>query len=292
MKKFLVAAAATLMGSAAFAADLPSKKEAVAAPVAVSPWDFTVGGSLTTNYMFRGISQSNNSFGVAALGELRYNINDMWQLYIGTSGESVKLSNIDPGPGMELDVDGGVRATVGHLTADLGVWGYLYPGSYAPSAPDLIFPTRIDWFEGYFKAGYDITDWLNVGGNVFVSPSYLNTGANSTYLSGTFKVTLPANFAVSGEFGHQFFGGLTDARHLNFAGLRFTPPEYNTWNIGASYTYKVATLDVRYWGTDLNKRNCALITGETGAIGSMRSTYCGQTVVATLSFALQAKDLK
>ena len=61
MKKTSIALLAlALTGGAATAADLGKKKAPAPAPVVVSPWDFTVGGGLTTNYIFRGISQSNN----------------------------------------------------------------------------------------------------------------------------------------------------------------------------------------------------------------------------------------
>jgi uncharacterized protein (TIGR02001 family) len=267
----------------AFAADLPSKAAPPAMPMAVSPWDWELGGGFTTDYIFRGITQSNHSFGVAAHGELRYNINDMFQLYAGVAGESVKLTPVDINPSMELDTYGGVRGAFGNFTADLGVWGYLYPGLSAPT-PNLIFPTQIHWVEFYGKLGYAFNDVFSIGANYFYTPSYIHTGAEGSYLSGTAKITLPQGFAISGELGYQWLG-VTDATHF-----AVNLPDYAYWNVGVSYTYKMLTFDLRYHDTDLSKSKCFLITGPTGNILNTTSNYCDARVVGTVSFAFTSKD--
>ena len=271
------------LSMSASAADLAGKKVAPA-PVVVSPWDFDIGAGLTSDYMFRGITQSNHAPSVAAHGELRYNFSDMWQGYVGVAGESIKLTPIDPSPSMELDTYGGVRGTFGAFTTDAGVWGYLYPGLKTPT-PNGVFPTQINWVEGYFKAGYNITDAFNVGGNFFYTPSYIAYGADGEYLSLTAKYTI-GDWALSGELGRQLLGK-TDVTHGSYQ-----LPSYTTWNVGASYTYKFVTLDLRYWGTNLNKTQAALITGPTDVVGGTRSNYADQRIVGTISFALGAKDVK
>lgn len=268
------------------AADLPNTKAPAAAPVAVSPWDFQVTGGLTSNYIFRGITQSNNGPSVSAGGELRYNINDMFQTYIGVSGESIKLATLAPSPTMELDTYGGVRGTFGNLTTDIGIWGYWYPGA---STPNLIYPTNPSFYEVYGKLGYNITDWLNVGANIYYTPSYLDTRANGTYFSGTAKATW-GDFSVSGELGRQDFG-TTDLLHAPYFGSRRLP-DYTYYNVGASYQYKFVTLDLRYYGNSLNKFQCQQITGPTVNFNNPNSSYCGGTVVGTISFAFTSKDIK
>ena len=112
MKKSALALAALAPTSgSALAADLLNKK-APAAPVVVSPWDYTVGGGLTSNYLFRGISQSNNGPSGNVNAELRYTIDPTWQLYVGTAASSIKLTNQATSPSVEIDAIGGVRATV------------------------------------------------------------------------------------------------------------------------------------------------------------------------------------
>ncbi len=289
MKKILVGVmTAVLSSSAAFAADLGAPAPAPVAPV-VGPWDFALGAGATTNYLFRGISQSNNRPSVNASFELRYNVNSVWQLYAGAAGASIKLTNQDTSsPSVELDVFGGLRATFGNFTADVGAIAYTYHGrGVIPVVPAPIFPTNPTFVEVYAKLGYKVTDWLNLGANAYYSPNFLNTGAAATYLSGTAKATLPYDFALSGEFGRQIFHGANDLVH---GGPLLKQANYNYWNAGLSYTFKFATLDLRYHGTSLNKFSCATITGPTNFTGG--SKYCGSTFVASLNFALEGKDLK
>ena len=311
MKLFAAAAAALLVTTGAYAADLPTKKAPVVAPVAFSPWDFEVGAQVTTDYLFRGITQSNHAPSVWGHGEIRYNFNDMFQLYAGVSGESIKLSNVVPSPSMELDGYGGARLTFGNFGLDVGGIYYGYPntptGIQFVTTPNPTFsPKPISWFELYAKPSYNVTDWLSIGANFFYTPSYLNTGAHGEYLSATAKVTLPYGFAVSGELGHQWLG-TTDFIWFNpaapflAANLGFTPgklPSYTYWNLGASYTYKFVTLDIRYHGTSLSKAAASQFTGNANAgpnlafPGQTLSTYGRAAIVGTLSFALTSKDVK
>ena len=287
---FAVLALALTAGTA-LAADLPNKKAPLAAPVAVSPWDFQVSGGLTTNYIFRGISQSAGAPSVTAGGELRYNFSDMWQVYAGVSGESIKLNETVPNPSMELDTYGGVRGTFGNFTTDVGVWGYLYPGN----TPSAVFPTQLNWYEVYGKLGYNITDWLNVGANLYYTPSYVATNATGTYYSGTFKVTVPkfTDLSISGELGRQALG-TTDALHqpgfpVGIAARNL--PDYTYYNIGASYAYKFVTFDLRYHNTSLNTVQGQQIAGPTST-SATTNKYCGGAVVGTVSFAFTSKDIK
>ncbi len=294
-KNLSVAVAALLVAAPAFAADLGKKKAPAPAPVVVSPWDFTVGGGLTSNYLFRGISQSNNAASVNANAELRYTFSDTWAAYVGTAGSSVKLTDQDQSPNMELDAMGGVRGTFGAFSTDVGAIAYIYPGLKTPSignGPNSpVFPTNPTFYEGYVKLGYNVTETISLGANAFYSPSFLDTGASGTYLSATAKWTLPMDFALSGEFGHQYLG-TTDSKHFNTANVaRYNMPDYNYWNAGISYSYKFATLDLRYHATDMSKNECANITMGTNGSGT-QSKYCGTAVVGTISFALSGKDVK
>jgi hypothetical protein len=279
---FLSAVAALTMTSAN-AADLASAKKAPAAPVVVSPWDYTVGAGVTSNYLFRGISQSDNKPSVNANAEIRYTFSDMFTGYVGIAGSSIKLTNQAQSPGLEFDAMGGVRATIGNFGVDVGVIGYIYPSF--TTAGNAVFPTNPTYYEGYVKTSYAVNDSITFGLNGFFSPSFLDTGADGQYVSATVAWKLPNDFAVSGEFGRQFLGK-ADVRH---GGANL--PDYNYWNVGASYSYKIATLDLRYHDTNLSKAKCAGITGETTA-GTGASKYCNAAFVGTLSFALQAKDVK
>ncbi|MCW2315537.1 uncharacterized protein (TIGR02001 family) [Rhodoblastus acidophilus] len=311
-------AAVVLAASAgtAFAGDLPSAKAAPAAPVVVSPWDFDIGAGLTSDYIFRGITQSNHQPSVAAHGELRYNWTADYQFYVGVSGESIKFTNnIFPvgSPAMELDGFGGVRGTHGAFSFDLGAIGYGYPDSPEGTRIDPRYtstggviglaPRNPTFFEIYFKPSYAVNDALSLGLNVFYTPSYLNTGADGEYLSGTVKYTLPGQlsaFALSGEFGHQWLGkvdavyvtnnGNPTYQYLGDANGKL--PDYNYWNAGVAYTWKFLTLDLRYYGTDLSRTAAYQLVGIPTTVNGNKSNYADDRFVATLSFDLTSKDLK
>ena len=75
MKKISLAAAVlALSAGSAFAGDLPSMKSAPIAPIVINPWDFNVGATLTSDYLFRGITQSNHQPSVWGRAEVRYNV--------------------------------------------------------------------------------------------------------------------------------------------------------------------------------------------------------------------------
>ena len=80
------------------------------------PIDGNIG--VTSNYLFRGVTQSGNE--AAVQGGLDYSHDS--GLYVGTW-----LSNIDFAGGTELDVYGGFAGESGDFGYDIGIIGYLYP---------------------------------------------------------------------------------------------------------------------------------------------------------------------
>ena len=315
-------AMALLMASSATAiADgMPSLKDTPAA--APTPaWDIAFGGGIASDYIFRGITQSNHWPSVNAYTELRYNINPNLQLYGAIAAESIDFPNR---AASEVDFYAGIRPTFGKLSLDFGAWEYWYPGGrlyngsteanctngFFTPAPGSFCNTAladVSYWEVYGKGTYAFNDSVTAGANVYYSPSWLNTGADGTYASGTLKLTAPASLLpnkdvgafISGEFGHYWFGQ-TDSFFATPAYPSGIPlPDYNTWNVGLSFTYKVFTLDFRYYDTDLSNSQCNVLTGDQTASYSagnitainpsgLGSNWCGSTFVAKLSFDMTA----
>jgi hypothetical protein len=336
MNKSLVSVAALLaigVGSAS-AADLPAKVYTKAPPiVAVSPWDIAFGSSITNDYIFRGITQSNHKPSVSAYFEPRYNVNPNLQLYIGTSASSISFANR-----AALEIDGyvGVRPTFGAFAFDFGFWYYGYPGGTCQYGNGAVTDTAgtplsaecitnglvngnvlkkdVSFYEVYGKVNYTFNDYFTMGGNAFYTPSFLNSGAEGTYASVVGKVTAPSTFFgssgvgayLSGEFGRQWlgtsdsfygtgaaspFGGGPFRNGINYA-------DYNTWNVGIGFTYKVFTLDLRYSDTSLSKADCNAFTSDFTANFSssfsainptgVGSKWCGATGIVKLSADLTA----
>ena len=61
------------------------------AVVAFDPWDVAFGAAIMSDYIFRGVTQSNHKPSVAAYFEPRYNVNKDLQLYVGVSAESISF---------------------------------------------------------------------------------------------------------------------------------------------------------------------------------------------------------
>jgi Bacterial protein of unknown function (Gcw_chp) len=302
--------------NAAAAADLPAKAYTKAPPPpAFDPWDIAFGAGIMSDYVFRGITQSNHNPSATAYFEPRYNVTKDLQLYVGSSWESISFANR---ASAEVDIYGGIRPTFGPWAFDFGVWGYLYPGGtcvgnvfggVCGNDPSQIFLANgnvmkkdVSFYEAYGKVNYTFSDYFTLGGTAFYSPNFLNSGADGTYASVIGKVTAPSTWMpsgigayVSGEFGHQWFG-TTDA----FYGLPGTVfangipyADYNTWNVGIGFTWKVFTLDLRYSDTDLSKGDCNAFTSAFNASGNTNvtsinpagagSNWCGSTFIAKLS---------
>lgn len=327
-----VAAVTVAMGlGSASAADL-GKVYTKAPPVeVVSPWDIAFGAGFMSDYLFRGVTQSNHQPAGTAYFEPRYNINPNLQLYVGSAITSISFANR---AAAEVDIYGGIRPTFGPVAFDFGVFGYLYPGGKCvdTAAGGLgalcpgdatsislvngnVMKKDVSFYEVYGKVAYTFNDNFSLGGNVFYSPNFLNTGADGTYASITGKVTAPGTFFgtsgvgayLSGEFGRQWLG-TSDTFYGVAAGngfpalARINYADYNTWNIGVGFTYKVFTLDLRYSGTDLSKGDCNAFTSDytasqpgnatainTGGIGSK---WCGDTFIAKLSADATLGSLK
>ena len=310
-----------LSTGAASAADMGAKvyKKAPVV-VAVDPWDIAFGSAIMSDYVFRGVTQSNHKPSVTAYFEPRYNINPNLQLYVGTSFESISFANR---AAAEVDIYGGIRPTFGAFAFDFGVWGYLYPGGQCqeglpggvavcpPGAAGALGPAAaqmkadVSFYEVYGKVNYTFNDSFQMGGNVFYSPNFLNTGANGTYASITGKYTAPANVLpwglgsyVSGEFGRQWLGTSDAFYRISAVPVGIKYADYNTWNVGVGFTKSVFTLDLRYSGTNLSKGNCEAFTSDwNGAqFGNFTainpsgygSKWCGDTLIAKFGVDLTA----
>ncbi len=284
-----------------------------ARPGAASAWDLALGVSLASDYIVRGITQSAHMPSIGAYVEPRYALSPTLQLYSGLFANSIDSPNRAAG---QLGVYGGIRPTFGKLSVDVGAWYLDYPGgktfdgqSGASSCTTFnavlcnVSKADLAFWEAYAKPSYAVSDSVAIGANVYYSSSVLNSGAWGTYASVTGKLAVPTSLlpndvtaSLSAEFG-RYWLGTTDA----FYGVPAYPagiklPDYATWNIGLTLTYKLFSLDLRYYDTDLSKANCNVLTddhtatfGGPGAISSINPTglisnWCSAAFVAKLGF--------
>jgi len=317
------AALVLLASNVTAAADGTGGMKDQAAATAVSPnWDIAFGGYTASDYIFRGITQSAHWPTVSGYSELRYNPLKDVQLYAGSSTESIDYPNR---AAAEVDFYGGVRPTFDKLALDFGFWYYWYPGGrlfngLGPDGPNPnctngfkpfqtsacnVYEADLSFWEVYGKATYTVNDTVTLGANAYYSPSWLSEGADGLWAAGSVKLTAPSGWIPTvvpkgtgafflGDVGHYWFGQ-TNAFYGNI-----DLPDYTGWDLGVTFTYKVFSLDFRYYDTDLSKADCNVLTSDhtaTFSSGNITSTnpsglgsnWCGAAFVVKASFDLTAE---
>jgi len=340
MKKvaYSLVLAVGLASSSVMAADMAVKAPPPAAPPP-SPWDVVVTAALMNDYNFRGISQSNHKPSTQAGFELRYNSSPSLQWYGGISGESIDFPNA---AAAEIDFYAGIRPTFDKLALDFGAWYYWYPGGECFGAAGLgpsgcadkgggppagaFVPNpnfqplggnetlkNDSFWEVYGKATYTFNDQWAAGIQEWYSPSVVNTGAWGFFTTGNVTYTAPSTWFTNG-LGMYFSGdiGYWDLGTSNIfyatgvapfaTGVKYT--SYATWDLGLGFTYKILTLDLRYYDTNLNKAQCNVFTSAENSTFSpgnvsaqnpngLGTNWCSAAFVAKLSASVDfASNLK
>jgi uncharacterized protein (TIGR02001 family) len=226
-------AAFVAAGGVANAADLGSYKDASIEEPARAH-SVTVNGGITSDYVFRGISQSDEGPAVFAGAEIAYGL-----FYAGFWGSSVDETVSDGN--VEVDVYGGIKKTFNGVDFDLGVIYYTYPNND--------FAVELNYVELKAAASSKIWRDITVTGTVFYSPDYyFEAGATWTFEG---KASMPLHvwgLTASGALGHV----TSDDDGGAFSGS-YGDDNYTYWNIGLSKTFREHfTIDVRYWGTDVD----------------------------------------
>ena len=320
MKKLILSVvAAVALATPALAADLRVKAPPPPAPPP-SPWDVAFGAGMSSDYIFRGITQSNHKPSVNAYFEPRYNVTPYLQLYAGIAGSSISFPNR---AAAEIDGYAGIRPTFGPLALDFGGVYYWYPGGTCfNGSVNPVFGTDclengflpvngnvikkdLSFWEVYAKGTYTVNDQVSLGGAVYLLAVGAQLGRQRHLRVRQCEVHGPQRrhaegwgLYLSGEAGHWFLG--TSDAFYGVAGFPNGIPykSYTTWNVGIGITKSVFTLDFRYYDTDLNKGDCnaftsdntARFTGDFTSInpGGFGSSWCGASFVVAGRFDLTA----
>lgn len=247
--------------------------------------EFSFRGGFATDYIYRGTTLSDHKPAVGAAAEATFG-----QLYAGVAVASVKLPTQ---PAAEITMSGGIRRTIANIDFDLGVSYFLYPGEISGSP-------GTDYWQAAVRADKRIAEWLRVAGGFAYSPNVSNTGAWSWYAAGGVGLDVPSRFlpadigvSLTSGAGYSWFGNQSP----EFGG--FPLPAYLNWQAGVTFSYKVFSLDLRYYDTNLSKENCFVLTGDpnarpAGAVDpitnpeGLTSRWCSAAFVAKVSFSLEA----
>ncbi|WP_072376206.1 TorF family putative porin [Hyphomicrobium sp. NDB2Meth4] len=227
----------------------------VAAPAAPADegrkftYSFNLG--VVSDYVFRGISQSDNDPTIQGGVDIGYGI-----FYAGwwASGVDFGGSAATNDARVEMDWYAGIKPTWREATFDFGVIYYTYPGE------SWIFPVtdgpQLNYVE--LKAGVSGELFKNMatGLNVYWSPdSFAETGSvwtiegNAGY---TFHQIGPFVPTINGVVGYVTGGDEYSAAN----GFN----NYWYWNAGLALAVDKLTFDFRYWGTDASNSTSNTLT--------------------------------
>jgi uncharacterized protein (TIGR02001 family) len=234
----------------------------VAAPAAVDEgrkftYSFNIG--VTSDYVFRGVSQTSNEPALQGGADIGWGI-----LYAGVWASRVDFDNAPPA-NAEVDWYGGIKPTwnspFGTINLDFGGIYYTYPGS-DPGFAGLPDP---NYFE--LKAGYSwsaLHPSLVTGTTVYWSPDYVfETGSVwtiETMAAWTLGKFGPLTPMINGVLGWQ----KGDANDGYFVNVNGTDDEYYYWNAGLNLAVENISFDFRYWDTNINDDAAGLICGNPG----------------------------
>lgn len=194
--------------------------------------------SLTSDYIFRGISQSNQRPALQGGVEL----SAAGGAYAGAWGSSISwLSDLSTtaapvSSSIELDAYAGYRGKLGDAVAfDVGAQYYAYPGDF-PSGFN-----RADTFELYAGVTVAASDRLSLGAKYSLATTdlfgYVDSGG-SGYLDLSATYAIAPGWALAAHAGKQWIEG-NDA----FA--------YSDWKLGVTRSFDHgASLGVAWTGTD------------------------------------------
>jgi uncharacterized protein (TIGR02001 family) len=264
-----------------------STKDAPASDARALQWSWNIGA--TTDYVFRGFSQSANKPAFQMGADLTYGIfyAGMWGSYIDFgSFVDIDGANKKVGGFAEVDWYMGIKPVVGPVTFDLGVILYSYPGATDGNTILSGKPYEWDYVEGKLGASGQFVKNLTTGLTLFYSPQYTNKQGGVFTLEGAVAYELPKIGVFTPTIGGTLGSQWGDFNADKFAALEPTyfqangDNSYMYWNAGIALAVDKLTLDMRYWDTNISN-----VSSATGA-----TTYCNnKTFQCDERFVFSAK---
>ncbi|MEN9765138.1 MAG: hypothetical protein RL397_1093 [Pseudomonadota bacterium] len=228
---------------------------ALALPVASQAAESELSGnmSITSDYRFRGISQSNKQ--PALQGGIDYAHSS--GLYIGNWNSSVSQWASNLGAGIEMDVYAGYSTEVGGLGVDVGTIYYYYPNARVSVADAK---NHANTQEAYIGLSYGIVTFKT---SYTLSDRYftLGTGGDTTLQSGatpSSKGTLYYDLSLS----YELTQGISLSAHAGSLSLKNkVGSSIKDYSVGVAYALKDWELGLSVYSTSgLNAADKAFFT--------------------------------
>jgi uncharacterized protein (TIGR02001 family) len=225
-----------LAATVAAVLSLPGLALAQAASAPKSPHSFTANVGLFSQYIFRGLTQTNGDPAIQGGFDYAYDLGGP-SLYLGTWASNVswlKDGGQYTSSSLENDWYAGIKGPIGSsdFSYDAGFLYYWYPGDVVPGVGE-----KGDTQELYGALGWK---WLTAKFSYSVSSKTFAVRDSS----GTWYLDLTANYPVGetgvnliAHWGRQKFRG-TDPRNVVLGGRILSNDEqysYDDWKLGVTY---------------------------------------------------------
>lgn len=222
--------------------------------------------SVTTDYRFRGISQT---FRDPAL-QGGFDYSHPSGFYLGNWNSNVSGVQYPNGSSLEMDFYGGYKFAIApDVTADIGLLYYYYPGSRYGNGEkfnngEIYFGATYKWFSA--KYFYGVTDFFGVNSGT----GYAANGDSK----GSGYLDLNASFEVAPKTTLMLHAGRQTVK--NYGRLN-----YNDYKIGVAYDVGFGVFNLAVVGTDAdsglytvtNGRGKSEDLGDTGAVLTFTKTF-------------------
>ena len=211
---------------------------------------WSVNIAATTDYVFRGVSQTAEDPTIQGGADIGYGI-----FYAGILASGLDFgTNLNGTDVADLEIDfyAGIKPVWGPVTFDFGVLYYTYPGA-ADGGVVVGEVPEADYVEIKVGASGQFIPKLTSGVNVYFSPEYTNEQGEVWTVEGALGYELPQVAMFTPTIGGVVGGVFGDATDGFFSANG--EDEYMYWNVGLSLVVEKLTLDFRYWDTDIDDAN-------------------------------------
>ena len=221
---------------------------AVQAQEAASPHTITGNVMLTSDYVFRGISQTDES--AAIQGGFDY-AHGPTGLYAGTWASSVGFGEA----GLEQDVYAGWAKTWGDFGVNVGAIHYDYPSLSVLNTDEIYVAGTWKWFT--LKYSNAISD------RFFGALD----GTNSAYAELNFAYTFPGDWVLGAHYGTTMFDGSDPANGV----ANNSEFDYDDYKVSIAKAYVGLTFTLAYVGTQDADKFAAFTQASNPDIGDDRA---------------------
>jgi len=237
---------------------------AMLATTAVAQAEISGNVALVSDYVFRGISQTDNQ--MALQGGFDYEHES--GLYIGTWASNVDSNFFDnqTDPQLEVDLYAGYSSEFMGFGYDLGYLRYQYPGSSGPGTN-----------EWYVSGSYSTEDIGDFSLSAIYSPklNFLPSDQSAWYLKGAYDVTLPwYEIGFSAHLGYSTGDAFDVSNGDRAKGDSGFYDSYTDWSLGLSKSVYGVDLGITYTDLDLSSDD------------DCHKDYCDSKVVFSVSKSL------